>query len=187
MNKMKLNPLNFKKVGLISWLAILWLVHGNAILKHEDPIQDTQTEAILYDQKMEQEKDGVKAAATPKVIYYGGQGFLTKSSLAKNEKEGEGASAKKKKQSFNWSDWWEEKPAEPETQEQAAVEEELPVKDEALQESESGTESDLPNETPVQEEAETDFWAEAPDSPGSTATPPTTQEAPSKPAADDWW
>ncbi len=182
---MKINQFNFKKVGLLSWLAILWLVHGNAILKHEDPIQDTQTEAILYDQKMEQEKDGVKAAATPKVIYYGGQGFLTKSSLAKNEKEGEGASAKKKKQTFNWSDWWEEKPAEPETQEtQVAVEEELPIQDEDSQEGESSLVSGLPSETSAQEEA--DFWGEAPSNPASP-TPPPAQAASSKPASDDWW
>ncbi len=182
---MKINQFNFKKVGLLSWLAILWLVHGNAILKHEDPIQDTQTEAILYDQKMEQEKDGVKAAATPKVIYYGGQGFLTKSSLAKNEKEGEGASAKKKKQTFNWSDWWEEKPAEPETQEtQVAVEEELPIQEEDSQEGESSSGLGvLAAETPIQESA-ADFWGEAPDSPIASSS---AQEAPSKPATDDWW
>lgn len=183
---MKINQLRFKRAGLISWLAILWLVHGNAILKHEDPIQDTQTEAILYDQKMEQEKDGVKAAATPKVIYYGGQGFLTKSSLAKNEKEGEGVSAKKKKQSFNWSDWWEEKPAETEAQETPAAEEELSVKEEGLSEGESNPDSVLSAETPVQE-AETDFWSEVPDSAGSPASPPAQDKAPSKPAADDWW
>lgn len=94
---------------------LIGFLHVNAILKAEDPIADTQTEAISYDQKMEQDKDGVKAPATPKMIYYGGQGFLTRSSLSKYENEIASASKGKKKEKFNWSDWWEDKPSETQT------------------------------------------------------------------------
>lgn len=104
--------MKIKNFSILSYLLLVAFLHVNAILKYEDPIADAQTEGILYDQKMEQEKDGVKAAATPRVVYYGGQGFLTKSSLAKHEKEVSSAKTGKKKDSFNWSDWWEEKPTD---------------------------------------------------------------------------
>ncbi len=104
-----------KHFYMAGYLLLIGFLHVNAILKAEDPIADTQTEAISYDQKMEQDKDGVKAPATPKMIYYGGQGFLTRSSLSKYENEIASASKGKKKEKFNWSDWWEDKPSETQT------------------------------------------------------------------------
>lgn len=188
MNVMKTDLIKLKKAGILSWLAILLVVHVNAILKNDNPLEDSQTEAILYDQKMEQEKDGVKAAATPKVIYYGGQGFLTKSSLAKNEKESEGAAVKKKKQSFNWSDWWEEKPVESTGQEQlSASEEAMPLGEEeqSTDAHEAVPAEDLPVHTSEQDEA-ADFSDETGNA-SEVIPPDVPQEVESKPASGDWW
>ncbi len=105
---------NFFVGGAVAFVVML--LHVNAILKSEDPIGDAQSDPISYDQVLEQEKEGVKAAATPKVVYYGGQGFLTKSSVAKNELPTIGKE-KKKKELFNWSEWWDAKPEEPSAEE----------------------------------------------------------------------
>lgn len=105
--------INKKQFWPVFYFLPLILLHVNAILKAEDPISETQTDAILYEQKMEQEKDGVKGPATPKMIYYGGQGFLTKNSVSKYEKETGSGSAAAKKEAFDWSEWWDDKPADP--------------------------------------------------------------------------
>jgi len=181
MNSMKVNQSNGVRAMLAVWLAALLFLHMNAILRNEDPIQSAQTEGILFDQKMEQEKDGVKAASTPKVIYYGGQGFLTKSSLSKNEKESERGITKKKKQTFNWSDWWEEKPAQPDSSasegvskedEQAAVmaDKETAYFDPITGDSKIGKSIELKD----------DFWT---DSESVTFAP----EEPPAAKGDDWW
>ncbi len=177
---------------MAGWLAVLLFLHGNAILKKEDPIQDTQTDAILYDQKMEQEKDGVKAAATPKVIYYGGQGFLTKSGLAKNEQESSAGAQKKKKQSFSWSDWWEEKPGEKESQTDAGEEADLLTQDTALTDEKPDDEK-LENASggDAAPAVKDDFWDEkSPSDEVAPATniPPELTEEPAAPSKeDDWW
>ncbi len=109
-----------KNISVAGYLLLIVFLHVNALLKAEDPIADTQTEAISYDKKIEQDKDGIQAPATPKMIYYGGQGFLTRGSLSKYEKEISTASTGKKEK-FNWSDWWEEKPSESNADETDAV------------------------------------------------------------------
>lgn len=160
------NKQSIKKMGMAAWLAVLLALHGNAILRNEDPIQAVQTDAISYDQKMEQEKDGVKGPATPKVIYYGGQGFFSKPpSIAPKQDESEKSSAEKKKKTFSWSDWWEESPKP----------EEKP---------------DIPAQqlltTPPAED--TGFWSEAEpaSSESGLAQGGTVLPAPEA-AGDDWW
>ena len=158
-------------------------LHVNAILKTEDPIAATQTDPILYDKKMEEEKDGVKAAATPKIVYYGGQGFLTKKPVSKYEKEITAASSGKKKEKFNWSDWWEDKPADSSSTTGETVPESTETEDiqlaapdaEPLTEETLSSES-VPMQAPLQE------GLSAPPARGNT---PEEERAPE--ASDDWW
>lgn len=168
---MKQRPFN-QKLGMMVWLGAILALHGNAILKNEDPIQAVQTEGILYEQKMEQEKDGVKGPATPKVIYYGGQGFFNRTSIASDEEESAGNAAKKKKSVFNWSDWWEEKPAE----------NEAPAEQEAI---ESVGSQQMPEAQPFDAD---DFWGEpkSPSSENSSNLPPPESSVPQV-SGDDWW
>jgi len=168
----------FKKQILIpAYLLLVCGLHWNAILKADDPISEGQSEAILYDQKMEQDKDGVKAPATPKMIYYGGQGFLTKNSLSKYEKEITAVTTGKKRENFNWSDWWEEKPADtaPEEQ-QTLLQDDMPTvaADESLM---------VPDEIePLSEEVPQN----AVSADAEEALPPPA-ELESEPAGSDWW
>ncbi|HRK62437.1 MAG TPA: hypothetical protein PLY88_07825 [Candidatus Omnitrophota bacterium] len=183
MNSVKANQLNGTRVMLAVWLVSILFLHMNAILKNEDPLQDAQTEGILYDQKMEQEKDGVKAAATPKVIYYGGQGFLTQSSLSKNEKELEGGVAKKKKQMFNWSDWWEEKPAKPDLPEASVADADLQEDAKEASKAEVAAYLDpnsIDSASGESDEPKDDFWTDS-------ESPSLAPEEPSPAKGDDWW
>ena len=191
---MSLNDRN-KQFWLLSYLGLVFVLHMNAILKTEDPIADTQTDPILYEKKMEEEKAGVKAAATPKVIYYGGQGFLTKKSLSKYEKETIGSAPSKKKEKFNWSDWWEDKPAQPnESETQDLIDHEgFPETQNELEPLPEAVES-LP-QAPNKDETVLADSVETVKPPQSNKTAQDTELAESVPpeeekgevAADDWW
>jgi|GEM_PF-3327174 len=186
--------------GVGVYFILTLCLHWNAILKVEDPIADTQTEGILYDQKMEQEKDGVKAAASPKVIFYGGQGFLTKGSLAKYDQDNKVAGSKNKKDSFNWSDWWDDKSSNSKAASPEAADDSL-----INLESETQTELTAPSltsEKPVQYSTpkisppaskkddlepleETQPFAESDQDSERLPEPPPAQEAEEK--GDSWW
>ena len=187
-----------KHFYIVSYLFLVAFLHMNAILKAEDPIADTQTEAILYDQKMEQEKDGVKGPATPKMIYYGGQGFLTKSSLSKYEKEIAGAREGIKKDKFSWSDWWEDKPAEtqsPSGEEAPQITDVLPELPQSLE----GAETDSAGVTPLKGEpqakkteqkmsVEEGIGGERPSNVEDSDTDASSLATDSDPKhGDDWW
>lgn len=185
-----------KQIKMAGYLAMLVLLHVNAILKTEDPIADTQTEGILYDQKMEQEKDGVKAPATPKMIYYGGQGFLGKGSLAKYDKEMTSRVAGKKKEKFSWSDWWDDKSSDAHVDGAQGTESGQTLLEEApgILEGESDVLPTKPNTvpdeqavprqaTPKQESQPTQLSSE--DVALTDEAIPEVEEAPV--AGDDWW
>lgn len=185
-----------KHFYIAGYLFLIAFLHVNAILKAEDPIADTQTEAILYDQKMEQEKDGVKGPATPKMIYYGGQGFLTKSSLTKYEKEMATAAKGGKKDKFSWSDWWEDKPAETQPHAEGSVAEdvlpELPQNLDGAVADNSGLlpEKIQPQSKKVEDRAplEEDDLSQSTTGiePASGEPEPLAPEADQK-SGDDWW
>ena len=59
---------NFLTLGAVLILVVL---HSGTVRKEEDPIRQTQTDPILYKQKVEEEKDGVKGAPMPTYNYYG--------------------------------------------------------------------------------------------------------------------
>ena len=195
---------NFQKnqFWLAGYLIMLVFLHMNAILKNEDPISDGQTESISYDQKMEQEKDGVKVAATPRIIYYGGQGFLTKGSLAKNDKETTAAGSGKKKDSFNWSDWWEDKSADKKSAEQApAAASQLAMPADSEQQLESAPQDSEPSsQTPEQHPTESAVSSSSdeenstakedslfPENDSNTDSISDLPSAKEKDQADSWW
>lgn len=64
---------------LLMFVAIftLGVLHMGTIRKKEDPIRDTQTDPIAYDQKMEEIKDGEKGPATPTFQFYEKEEFMT--------------------------------------------------------------------------------------------------------------
>ena len=62
---------------LIAVFILTGILNVGAILKREDRIAQTQTDPILYEQKMEEIKDGEKGPSMPAIEYYKGAGFLT--------------------------------------------------------------------------------------------------------------
>ncbi len=185
-----------KQFWYLGYFGVLFLLHINAILKNEDPITATQTDPILYDKKMEEEKDGIKAPASPKVIYYGGQEFLGQKSLSKYEKEVAGSAQTKKKEKFNWSDWWEDKPAQPHGNETQDL-----IDEEASQENQNELESlpeeveSLPQDSPKDENVLMDSAEMVKPSPLDKAAQDKElvksefleDEDKDTVAADDWW
>ena len=67
---------NNRHVYFLGLILLMSLLQVGTIRKEEDPIKRTQTEPILFKQKMEEQKDGVKGAPTPSFNYYGKEKFL---------------------------------------------------------------------------------------------------------------
>lgn len=98
-----------KTFFFILLLALAGLNLGT-VRKTEDPIRDTQTSPIGYQQKMEEEKDGVKGPLMYHVKYNPKDAFFIEPPFEK-EKEASGTEMAKEEPSAV-SDWWEEKPAQ---------------------------------------------------------------------------
>ena len=64
------------KIGMIVFVGALALLQMGTIRRKEDPILKTQTDPILYKQKMDEIKDGEKGAPSPSFRHYDKAGFL---------------------------------------------------------------------------------------------------------------
>ena len=96
--------------NIISSIFVLVLASLSlaAIYRNEDPIRDTQTDPIAYQQKMEEEKDGKKGALLYSVKYNPSDNFLTASPVAEEEKVMEPVEAEEN--TWTEASWWEEVP-----------------------------------------------------------------------------
>jgi len=90
-------------------LALAMLNMG-VIRRNEDPIRDTQTNPILYEQKKQEEKDGKKGALLYSVKYNPPSEFLVAPPVdTQGDKE---VAQKAKETGTDITGWWEETPAE---------------------------------------------------------------------------
>ena len=108
------------------------------IRRTEDPIRDTQTAPIGYQQKMEEDKDGKKGALLYSVKYNPSDEFLTAPPVAGEEEEAAGEITEEAVPAG--ADWWEEVPVTDKAADEAAALEEkenLPVLAEAPPEEKS--------------------------------------------------
>ncbi len=67
-------------------LLLLVFIHGGAVRKKDDPILRTQTNPILYKEKMEEMKDGEKEAPLPSFKLYRKEEFLADPPMAAEPK-----------------------------------------------------------------------------------------------------
>jgi len=112
-------------------VLVLASVNLGSIRKAEDPIRDTQTNGILYKQKMEEEKDGKKGPLLYNVKYNPKEKFFIEPPYEKKKEPGAGDKTEKTPAT---SDWWEEKspgetaaqPAEQQASGEAVTPEEVP-------------------------------------------------------------
>lgn len=65
----------FSKVGWAGILVAGAVLHSAAVKKAEDPIVNTQTNPIAHKQKVEETKDGEKAAPAPTFDHYQEENF----------------------------------------------------------------------------------------------------------------
>ena len=97
----------------VSFLAGLNL---GTVRKTEDPIRDTQTNPILYQQKMEEEKDGKKGALLYHVKNSPYETFFIDPPFGKAEKSpSKEITTEKAPTSADTTGWWEEQPTASQT------------------------------------------------------------------------
>ena len=102
-----------KKTWFIIFIGVLAGLNLAAIRKAEDPIRDTQTNPILYEQKMEEEKDGKKGPLLYSVKNNPRGTFFVEPPFEAVSKPSPGKSTPKKAAEFDeTSGWWEEQPGE---------------------------------------------------------------------------
>jgi len=86
------------------------------VRRTEDPIRDTQTNPILYEQKKEEEKDGKKGPLMYNVKYNPREAFFIDPPYEADKKSSEKKTvAEQTPASTETTDWWEEQPAAPQT------------------------------------------------------------------------
>lgn len=130
--------MNVRKI--LSYLCLLPALASMASMrKNEDPIAATaQTAPISYQQKSEEDKDGIKGAPSPSMTFYPNQKFMTNSPVKENKKE----------------EVVEENKASDDTEEQA-------VEEDDLWESDDNTELKKDQESSKKAvEEEDNWWAE---------------------------
>lgn len=156
--------MNKSRVFFIIVLAAAGLNLGT-VRKAEDPIRDTQTNPILYEQKKEEEKDGKKGPLLYHVKNYPRETFFIDPPFEASKTSSEGAAVVTEKAHVpaEAADWWEEQPAGS----QAGSFAEAPAK--PLQES-----------FPATEEVRNPEAAEPPVSGTDAESPPAGKE-------DDYW
>jgi hypothetical protein len=130
------------------FVSVLAGLNLGSIRKVEDPIRDTQTDPILYEQKKEEEKDGKKGPLLYNVKNNPRESFFIDSPLAKAKKNPSQEIAPEKALSpAGTADWWEEQSTEPQTT-PPRVKASEPVP-EPLPETEKKVFGDKPEEPPV--------------------------------------
>jgi hypothetical protein len=99
-----------------TWFCIFLLVLAGLSLgtvrKAEDPIRDTQTNGILYEQKKEEEKDGKKGPLMYHVKNNPRESFFIDPPFSKEKKGSQESAATKAPVADDTAGWWEEQPTD---------------------------------------------------------------------------
>ncbi len=99
-----------------TWFCIFLLVLAGLSLgtvrKAENPIRDTQTNGILYEQKKEEEKDGKKGPLMYHVKNNPRESFFIDPPFSKEKKGSQEPVTAKTPAADDTAGWWEEQPTE---------------------------------------------------------------------------
>jgi hypothetical protein len=147
-----------RKVMFLIFLSVLAGLNLGSIRRAEDPIRDTQTDPILYEQKKEEEKDGKKGPVLYHVKNSPRETFFIDPPFEKEKKSSTKELVTKEiPSSSDTAGWWEEQSTAPQ-----AVSEPLP---EPLPEAEGVQDSKIAEQSAVAREAENvssgkgeDYW-----------------------------
>ena len=167
-----------KRALFLILLSILAGLNVASIRRSEDPVRDTQTNPILYSQKMEEEKDGKKGPLlyhvknNPREAFFIDPPYEAEAKAPVKETGSETASPS----SADTGGWWEEQPAgtttaaTPEESIAPPVPQSLPEGTVPAPSSELSTEEEPAKEfSDTEKEAEAPVPAAAADSAGSSA------------------
>jgi hypothetical protein len=103
-----------RKAMFLIFMSILAGLNLGTVRKAEDPIRDTQTNPILYEQKKEEEKDGKKGPLMYHVKNNPHESFFIDPPFEKAKKNAsQEAVTKEATSSADPSGWWEEQSTEP--------------------------------------------------------------------------
>jgi hypothetical protein len=148
------------------FLTVLAALNLGSVRKSEDPIRDTQTNPILYEQKMEEEKDGKKGPLMYHVKNNPRESFFIDPPFQKEKKSSPQVNTTEKvPASEDASGWWEEPATVPQ----------------AFPSAEKISES-LPEPLPEAEQAQTPEASEQ-----SAEATPESQGTSSGKEDDFWW
>ncbi len=130
-----------RKVPFLIFVVLLAGINTGTVRHTDDPIRDNQTSGIGYQQKMEEEKDGVKGPLAYSVKYNPKDTFFVDPPFDEKEKASAREKVKTEKKPPAFSDWWEEKPA------QGVA---TPAPEESMEESNAVGEKEAPLEGPAE-------------------------------------
>lgn len=103
-----------RKVMFFIFVSVLAGLNLGSIRRAEDPVRDTQTDPILYEQKKEEEKDGKKGPLLYSVKNNPRESFFIDPPFEKATKNSSQETAPEEAASFTeTSGWWEERSPEP--------------------------------------------------------------------------
>jgi hypothetical protein len=103
-----------KRTVFLIFVSVLAGLNLGSIRRNEDPIRDTQTNPILYEQKKEEEKDGKKGPLMYNVKNVPRESFFIDPPFEKAKKDSSQETVPEKAApSTGISGWWEEQSSEP--------------------------------------------------------------------------
>ncbi|MFA7254576.1 MAG: hypothetical protein WC133_00555 [Candidatus Omnitrophota bacterium] len=154
-----------RNVLFFIFLSVLAGLNVGSIRRSEDPVRDTQTNPILYEQKKEEEKDGKKGPLLYHVKNSPRETFFIDPPYEKAKKTvAEEIMTEKAPSSADTAGWWEEPATAPQTE---AFVETVP--------------QSLPESLPEAEQAQN------PEVAAQSTSAPEAEKAPSGKGNDYWW
>jgi len=104
-----------RNIPLFIFVLVLAALNTGTIRRNEDPIRDTQTNPIGYQQKMEEEKDGKKGPLLYSVKYNPSDKFMVAPPVAAEGEQAPAERSEVEKSGTAATSWWEEVPASEKT------------------------------------------------------------------------
>ena len=154
-----------RKALFFIFVSVLAGLNLASVRQTEDPIRYTQTNGILYEQKMEEEKDGKKGPLMYHVRNNPRESFFIDPPFEKEKKSSsKEAVTEQAPSSADTAGWWEEQPTTPQ----------------AVSPTETVSQP-LPEPSPEAEKVQSSEAAEQP------AAAPEVEKAPSGKGDDYWW
>jgi len=145
-----------QKIIFFIFVGVFAGLNLGTVRRADDPVRDTQTNGILYEQKMEEEKDGKKGPLlyhvknSPRETFFIDPPFEKETETSSSKAAGEKTSA-----DGGMEGWWEEESAVPQEASSTETTESL---DETQKTEIAEASKAVPKEQDAPSEKEDDYW-----------------------------